>query len=82
MVCCFGLVGWLGWLGLKFLFENFQFLSQVLSWLVGLVRLLVVLVGSFFQLVVFLVDIFVYFSLVLFLFGSSYFFAESSCHSQ
>ena len=30
-------VGWLGWLGLKFLFENCQFLHQVLSWLVGLV---------------------------------------------
>ena len=29
-------VCWLGWLGLKFFFENFQFLPQVLSWLVGL----------------------------------------------
>ena len=27
--------------GLKFLFENFQFLPQVFSWLVGLVGLLV-----------------------------------------
>ena len=34
-------VGWLGWLGLKFLFENCQFLRQVFSWLVGLVGLLV-----------------------------------------
>ena len=30
-----------GWLPLRFLFENFQFLLQVLSWLVGLVGLLV-----------------------------------------
>ena len=36
--------GWLvGLVGLKFLFENFQFLPQVLSWLVGLVGLLVFL---------------------------------------
>ena len=41
-------VGWLGRLGLKFLFENCQFLRHVFSWLVGLVGLLL------FQLVVFL----------------------------
>ena len=29
-----------GWLGSKFLFENFQFLPQVFSWLFGLVGLL------------------------------------------
>ena len=46
-------VDWLGWLGLKFLFENFQFLRHVFSWLVGLVGLLVFSVGRFLQLVVF-----------------------------
>ena len=51
-------VGWLGWLGLKLLFENCQFLRHVFSWLVGLVGLLVFRVGSFFQLVVFLVGLF------------------------
>ena len=40
-------VGWLGWLGLKFLFENCQFLRYVFSWLVGFVGFLV------FELVVF-----------------------------
>ena len=34
-------VGWLGWLGLKFLLENFQYLPHVFSWLVGFVGLLV-----------------------------------------
>ena len=29
-------VGWLGWLGLKFLFDNFQFLPHFFSWLVGM----------------------------------------------
>ena len=38
---------WLGWLGLKFLLGNFQFFHKLLSWLVGLVALLV------FELVVF-----------------------------
>ena len=33
-------VRWLGWLGLKFLFENCQFLHQVFTWLVGLIGLL------------------------------------------
>ena len=50
-------VGWLGWLGLKLLFENCQFLRHDCSWLIGLVRLLVFSVGSFFQLVVFLVGL-------------------------
>ena len=47
----------MGWLGLKFLFENCQFLHQVFSWLVGLVGLLVFRVSRFFQLVVFLVGL-------------------------
>ena len=34
-------VGWLGCLGLKFLFENCQFLRHAFNWLVGLVGLLV-----------------------------------------
>ena len=34
-------VGWLGWLGLKFLLENFQYLPHVFSWLVGFIGLLV-----------------------------------------
>ena len=50
-------VGWLGWLGLKFLFENCQFLRHVFSWLVGLVGLLDFGVGFVFQLVVFLVGL-------------------------
>ena len=48
-------VSWLGWLRLKFLFENYQYLPQVFSWLVGLVGLLVFELVVLFQLVVFLV---------------------------
>ena len=47
----------MGWLGLKFLFENFEFLPQVLSWLVGLVGLLLFELVDFFKLVVFLVGL-------------------------
>ena len=47
----------MGWLGLKFLFENFEFLPQVLSWLVGLVGLLLFELVDFLKLVVFLVGL-------------------------